>query len=143
MRIYVGNLTYRSNAEDVRKAFAQFGEVTSVDLAVDRATGRSAGYAFVEMPDEEQAQLAIAKLNRKEINSRVVSVHAATEEQAIENQPARNDRNRENNRGNDRKSSRNNTRSNARSNARSNTAERPSSQDKISPWDRRKPSQRR
>jgi RNA recognition motif-containing protein len=141
MRIYVGNLTYRSNAEDVRKAFAQFGVVTSVDLAIDRATGRSAGYAFIEMPDEEQAQLAIAKLNRKEINSRVVSVHAAAEEQAAEtqpvNQPVSSQRER---RG---QNSRESNRKPPRSNTRSNSAEKTSSQDKISPWDRRKPSQRR
>jgi RNA recognition motif-containing protein len=145
MRIYVGNLTYRSNAEDVRKAFAQFGEVTSVDLAIDRATGRSAGYAFIEMPDEEQAQLAISKLNRKEINSRVVSVHAAAEEQVTENQPISSERNRgrQNSREIDRKPPRSNSRNNARSNAHSNSAERTPSQEKISPWDRRKPSQRR
>ena len=79
MRIYVGNLAFRSNAEDVRKAFAVHGQVTSVDLAIDRETGRSAGYAFVEMADDEEAQTAMARLHGKEINSRVVVVTVATE----------------------------------------------------------------
>ena len=62
MRIYVGNLAFRSNAEDVRKAFAVHGQVTSVALAINRETGRSAGYAFVEMADDDEAQTAIARL---------------------------------------------------------------------------------
>ncbi len=78
MRIYVGNLAFRSNAEDVRKAFAAHGQVTHVELVIDRGTGRSAGYAFLEMPTDEEAQTAIARLNGKEINGRVVSVHVAT-----------------------------------------------------------------
>lgn len=77
MRIYVGNLAFRSDAEDVRKAFAPFGQIDSVELIMDRATGRSAGYAYVFMPDTAEAEQAIARLNRKEINSRVVNVHAA------------------------------------------------------------------
>ncbi len=89
MRIYVGNLAFRSNAEDVRKAFAVHGQVTSVELAIDRETGRSAGYAFVEMPDDEEAQSAISRLNGKEINSRVVSVTAATEAPVLERPPFR------------------------------------------------------
>jgi RNA recognition motif-containing protein len=123
MRIYVGNLTYRSNAEDVRKAFAHFGEVASVELAIDPATGRSAGFAFVEMPVEEQAQLAISKLTRKEINSRVVSVHAAADVPAAEMQPPRDQRDRKND--------------------RRNNPGRSDGQDKVSPWARRKPPQRR
>ena len=76
MRIHVGNLAFRSNAEDVRKAFAAFGEVASVELMMDRATGRSAGFAFVEMPNEDEAQVALVRV--KEINSRVVRVQPAT-----------------------------------------------------------------
>ncbi len=79
MRIYVGNLAFRSNAEDVRKAFAVHGQVTNVELAIDRETGRSAGYAFVEMADDGEGQTAIARLNGKEINSRVVVVTIASE----------------------------------------------------------------
>lgn len=88
MRIYVGNLAFRSNAEDVRKAFAVHGQVTSVELAIDRETGRSAGYAFVEMADDE-GQAAIARLNGKEINSRVVVVTIASEAPVPEPSPRR------------------------------------------------------
>ncbi|MEO8269801.1 MAG: RNA-binding protein, partial [Aureliella sp.] len=82
MRIYVGNLTYRSSELDVRKAFESFGEVAMCRLAIDPQTGRSAGFAYVEMPNEDEAQTAIARLNGKEINSRVVTVSQATVEQA-------------------------------------------------------------
>ena len=81
MRIYVGNLTYRSSEQDVRKAFESFGQVAMTRLAIDPQTGRSAGFAYVEMPNEEEAQTAIARLNGKEINSRVVTVSQATVEQ--------------------------------------------------------------
>ncbi|MCA9183765.1 MAG: hypothetical protein KDA51_20025 [Planctomycetales bacterium] len=82
MRIYVGNLTYRSSERDVHKAFESYGQVTMCRLAIDPQTGRSAGFAYVEMPNEDEAQNAIARLNGKEINSRVVSVSQATVEQA-------------------------------------------------------------
>lgn len=88
MRIYVGNLTYRSSEQDVRKAFESFGQVAMCRLAIDPQTGRSAGFAYVEMLDEEEAQNAIARLNGKEINSRVVTVSQATVEEA----PARPER---------------------------------------------------
>lgn len=81
MRIYVGNLSYRSSEQDVHKAFTAFGEVARTQLAIDPETGRSAGFAYVEMPNEEEAQTAIARLNGKEINSRVVAVSLATAEQ--------------------------------------------------------------
>lgn len=81
MRIYVGNLSYRSSEQDVHKAFMALGQVTRTQLAIDPATGRSAGFAYVEMPDEEEAQSAIARLNGKEINSRVVTVSQATVEE--------------------------------------------------------------
>lgn len=82
MRIYVGNLSYRSSEQDVRKAFEAFGQVESTRLAIDPKTGRSAGFAYIEMSNEEEAQAAIARLNGKEINSRVVTVNQATIEEA-------------------------------------------------------------
>lgn len=81
MRIYVGNLSYRSSEQDVHKAFTVFGEVARTQLAIDPETGRSAGFAYVEMPNEEEAQTAIARLNGKEISSRVVTVSLATLEE--------------------------------------------------------------
>lgn len=93
MRIYVGNLSYRSSEQDVHKAFTVFGEVTRTQLAIDPATGRSAGFAYVEMPNEEEALTAIARLNGKEINSRVVSVSlAAAEEPAVRPERERSER---------------------------------------------------
>ena len=82
MRIYVGNLSYRSSEQDVRKAFEAFGQVESTRLAIDPKTGRSAGFAYIEMSNVEEAQAAIARLNGKEINSRVVTVNQATMEEA-------------------------------------------------------------
>ena len=84
MRIYVGNLSYRSSEQDVHKAFTAFGEVARTQLAIDPLTGRSAGFAYVEMPNDEEAQAAIDRLNGKEINARVVSVtQAVVEEPAV------------------------------------------------------------
>lgn len=77
VRIYVGNLAFRSADSDILKAFSKYGEVVSAAVAVDPGTGRSAGFAFVEMPNEEEARAAIAGLHNKEINSRVVTVSEA------------------------------------------------------------------
>ncbi len=79
-RIYIGNLSFRSTEKDIRKVFEVHGEVSSVSLAVDRATGRSRGFAFVDMPDDAQAQAAIASMNNKEISGRAVTVKVAVPE---------------------------------------------------------------
>lgn len=141
MRIYVGNLAFRSNAEDVRKAFAVHGQVTSVDLAIDRETGRSAGYAFVEMADDDEAQTAIARLHGKEINSRVVVVTVATE--APEPEPrtrksASHERSRNNDRSNSRGPSARGSSARGPSSSRPNSSgpSSSSSQNK-SPWSNR------
>ncbi len=75
--IYVGNLSYDATEEDIRQAFAEFGEVASVNIISDRETGRPRGFAFVEMPDAAQAQEAIEKINLTEIAGRSVSVNEA------------------------------------------------------------------
>ncbi len=75
--IYVGNLAYRATEEDVRRAFEAYGEVASVNIITDRETGRSRGFAFVEMPDEAEAELAIERLNQTEIAGRRVTVNEA------------------------------------------------------------------
>ena len=62
-RIYCGNLSFRATEDDVREMFAQHGEVTDVHLVIDRETGRSRGFAFVEMATDEQAAAAIAALD--------------------------------------------------------------------------------
>ena len=75
--IYVGNLSFDATEEDIRQAFAEHGEVSSVNIITDRETGRPRGFAFVEMPDGEQAKEAIEKVNLTEIAGRSVSVNEA------------------------------------------------------------------
>jgi RNA recognition motif-containing protein len=75
--IYVGNLSFKATEEDLRQAFAQYGEVAAVNLVKDRETGRSRGFAFVEMPDGEQAKQAIEHLNLADIAGRRVTVNEA------------------------------------------------------------------
>ncbi|NLF72446.1 MAG: RNA-binding protein [Candidatus Anammoximicrobium sp.] len=75
--IYVGNLSYNATEDDLRQAFAQFGDVSSVSVIKDRETGRPRGFAFVEMPDEAQAKQAIENINNTEIAGRRVTVNEA------------------------------------------------------------------
>ncbi len=75
--IYVGNLAFTAVDDDVRSAFEQFGEVTSVNIIMDRETGRSRGFAFVEMSDGEHAKEAIENLNGTAIAGRNVTVNEA------------------------------------------------------------------
>jgi len=77
MRIYVGNLAYAVNEEDLRQAFAAFGQVESVNVITDRESGRSKGFGFVEMPVAEEGQAAVAGLNGKELKGRAVNVSEA------------------------------------------------------------------
>ncbi|MGB0760858.1 MAG: RNA recognition motif domain-containing protein [Rubripirellula sp.] len=75
--IYVGNLAFTATDEDLRSAFEQFGEVTSVNIIMDRETGRSRGFAFVEMADAENAKEAIENLDGSAIAGRNVTVNEA------------------------------------------------------------------
>ncbi len=75
--IYVGNLSFNATEDEIRDAFAQYGEVSSVNIIQDRETGRSRGFAFVEMPDGEQAKEAIEKVNLTEIDGRSITVNEA------------------------------------------------------------------
>ena len=75
--IYVGNLSYDATEEDIRQAFAQHGEVASVSIVTYRETGRSRGFAFVEMPDDSAAQNAIETLGGQEFNGRAIVVREA------------------------------------------------------------------
>lgn len=73
--IYVGNLSFKATDDEIRSAFEEFGKVTSVNIITDRETGRSRGFAFVEM--SEGAEEAIQNLNGKEIAGRGVTVNEA------------------------------------------------------------------
>ena len=75
--IYVGNLSFRATEEDIRNAFSQYGQVTSVNIVMDQDTGRSRGFAFVEMADSNEANAAIEGLNEQEIVGRRVIVNEA------------------------------------------------------------------
>ncbi len=75
--IYVGNLSYEATEDDIRQAFAEYGEVSAVNIIQDRETGRSRGFGFVEMPDADQAKAAIENVNLAEIAGRRVTVNEA------------------------------------------------------------------
>ena len=75
-RIYVGNLSYKSTENDVASLFEQAGEVESVSIITDRDTGRSKGFGFVEMSNED-ADKAIAQFNGMELNGRALTVNEA------------------------------------------------------------------
>jgi RNA-binding protein len=78
-RIYVGNLSFGTEEEGLKGAFQKFGEVGSVSIIVDRDTGRSKGFAFVEMPDDENAMEAIKNLNGSVLDGRKIRVDIAEE----------------------------------------------------------------
>ncbi len=76
-KLYVGGLAWATNDEGLRKAFEQAGAVTSATVISDKMTGRSRGFGFVEMANDEDAQKAIEMWNGKEIDGRKVTVNEA------------------------------------------------------------------
>jgi RNA recognition motif-containing protein len=77
MNIYVGNLSYEATQDDLRAAFEAHGEVSSVSIIMDKMTGRSRGFGFVEMPDQGKGQAAISALNLQEVKGRAMTVNEA------------------------------------------------------------------
>jgi len=77
MRIYVGNLSYDTTEDELRKEFSAFGEVVSASVVTDRYSGRSKGFAFVEMTNKAEADAAIAGLNGKAVKERTLVVNEA------------------------------------------------------------------
>jgi RNA recognition motif-containing protein len=77
MRIYVGNLSYTTSEQSLRDAFEQYGTVDEVSLVTERDTGRSRGFAFVEMGNQEEARQAITALHETELDGRVLTVNEA------------------------------------------------------------------
>ena len=76
-KLYVGNLSYSTTEADLSELFGEVGEVVSVSLITDRMTGRSKGFAFVEMAEQSAAQEAINQLNGREIDGRALKVAEA------------------------------------------------------------------
>ena len=76
-KLYVGNLSYGVTSSDLSTLFAAHGTVTSADVLMDRETGRSKGFGFVQMGTDEEAQAAIAAMNGKEHDGRALTVNEA------------------------------------------------------------------
>jgi RNA recognition motif-containing protein len=88
MNIYVSNLSFNVQDEDLREFFAPFGEVTSAKVIMDKLTNQSRGFGFVEMPDETASKKAIAELDGATVENRTIKVNEARPK---EDRPARND----------------------------------------------------
>lgn len=79
MKLYVGRLPYRTNDTDLSDLFAQYGEVISANVITDRETGRSRGFGFVEMSNDEDARTAMGALNDSVLEGRNIVVNEANE----------------------------------------------------------------
>ncbi len=77
MKLYVGNLAYGVTEDELKEAFAEFGEVSEVTLITDKFSGQSKGFGFVEMPNNSEADAAIKALNEKALKGRNMKVNQA------------------------------------------------------------------
>ncbi|MCA1615427.1 MAG: RNA-binding protein [Acidobacteria bacterium] len=77
IKLYVGNLAFRTTSDDLQQLFSQAGTVESASVVEDRDTGRSRGFGFVEMATKEEGEAAIAQFNGKEIDGRTLKVNEA------------------------------------------------------------------
>ena len=77
MNIYVGNLSFNTNDNDLRATFEQFGNVDSARVATDRESGRSRGFGFVEMSNDSEARKAIEGTNGRDLQGRTLNVNEA------------------------------------------------------------------
>ena len=77
MNIYVGNLDYRVNEKDLKDVFAEYGTVISSKIIMDKSNGRSKGFGFVEMENQDEAKKAITELNGATVESRQITVNEA------------------------------------------------------------------
>ena len=84
-KLYVGNLSFNTTAQDLETLFGQHGTVQSASLIEDRETGRSRGFAFVEMSSGEEANAAIASLDGKDLDGRALTVNEAKPQAPREN----------------------------------------------------------
>ena len=77
MKIYVGNMPYSTNSEELHELFAEHGNVVDANVVMDRETGRSKGFGFVEMPSDAEAREAIDALNSSQLSGRTLRVSEA------------------------------------------------------------------
>lgn len=77
MNIFVAKLNFKTEKEQLEAAFAEYGEISSATIVRDKETGRSKGYGFVEMPNDDEAQNAISALDEQELDGRVIAVKPA------------------------------------------------------------------
>lgn len=80
--IYVGNLSFRATEAELSDAFSQYGEVSKVSIIMDRETGRSRGFGFVEMSNSNEARAAIQALDQSKLGDRVISCNEARERES-------------------------------------------------------------
>ncbi|MBU0740826.1 RNA-binding protein [bacterium] len=88
MKIYVGNLNFRTTEDEIRNLFGQYGQVDDVALITDRDTGRPRGFGFVEMAEDDSGRRAIEELNGKEVDSRALTVNEARPREPRRPRPA-------------------------------------------------------
>ncbi|MBE0655931.1 MAG: RNA-binding protein [Bacteroidales bacterium] len=79
MNIYVGNLNYNLSEDELRQIFEEFGEVNTAKIVIDKYSGRSKGFGFVEMADDQEANAAISALNDSDVGGRNIKVNKARE----------------------------------------------------------------
>mgnify|MGYP001086385478 FL=1 len=91
-KLYVGNLSYDTTEESLRRAFAQAGTVVSVDIIKDRDTGRTKGFAFVTMTNQQEAENAIKLWNGKSLDNREIKVNIARPREEKPRRKSYNDR---------------------------------------------------
>jgi len=77
MNIYIGNLPYSITEDELRDTFSEFGQVDSANIIIDKFSGRSKGFGFVEMPNDDDAEKAIDALNDTDLNGRTIKVNQA------------------------------------------------------------------
>ncbi len=81
MNIYVGNLNYDMSEDDLKNAFEEYGAVESVKIIIDRYSGRSKGFGFIEMNNNEEAKAAMEALSGKELKGRTLVINEARAKQ--------------------------------------------------------------
>jgi RNA recognition motif-containing protein len=81
-KLYVGNLSFSAQESEIREMFSEFGNVSDVKIITDRETGRSRGFAFVEMSNDSEANAAMQAMNGKDVGGRALVVNEAREREA-------------------------------------------------------------